>query len=221
MNWSEPIDIYCERIGPAFWAEPVNALTNIAFLIAALAACARYRRARLIDVWLLSLIVIVALIAFGSFAFHTIATRGAVLLDTIPIALFVYGYLALTLRRFVGVPAIATAVILIAFIALSQGMSSFVPRGTLNGSLDYAPPLVALYIVGVLARPEARRGILLAAVVFTLSLALRTIDIAVCSSFPLGTHFAWHLINALVLYVLLITAIDTAAAARGVSVTTR
>jgi hypothetical protein len=29
------VDIYCERIDPGFWAEPVNALTNLAFLLAA------------------------------------------------------------------------------------------------------------------------------------------------------------------------------------------
>ena len=34
------IDIYCERTGPGLLAEPVNAITNLAFLLAA-AACWR------------------------------------------------------------------------------------------------------------------------------------------------------------------------------------
>lgn len=29
------LDLYCERCSPDFWAEPVNALTNISFLVAA------------------------------------------------------------------------------------------------------------------------------------------------------------------------------------------
>ena len=29
------IDIYCERIEPGLWAEPLNAITNLAFIIAA------------------------------------------------------------------------------------------------------------------------------------------------------------------------------------------
>ena len=29
------IDLYCERTGPGLWAEPVNALTNLAFFAAA------------------------------------------------------------------------------------------------------------------------------------------------------------------------------------------
>ena len=32
------IDLYCERFGPGIWAEPINALTNLAFLVAAFAA---------------------------------------------------------------------------------------------------------------------------------------------------------------------------------------
>ena len=31
----EPIDAYCERTSAVYWAEPVNAVTNAAFLIAA------------------------------------------------------------------------------------------------------------------------------------------------------------------------------------------
>lgn len=36
--WLTPIDIQCERTSAALWAEPVNVLTNAAFLIAALIA---------------------------------------------------------------------------------------------------------------------------------------------------------------------------------------
>ena len=38
MAWTDPIDAYCERLGPGFWAEPLNAWTNLAFLLAALLA---------------------------------------------------------------------------------------------------------------------------------------------------------------------------------------
>jgi hypothetical protein len=29
---------------------------------------------------------------------------------------------------------------------------------------------------------------------------LRTVDPLICAVFPAGTHFAWHLLNALLLY---------------------
>jgi hypothetical protein len=61
--------------------------------------------------------------------------------------------------------------------------------------------------VTLAAHGPARRGVGLAAVIFAGSLALRTADFAVCDAFPLGTHFIWHVLNAMVLYVLLQTAI--------------
>jgi len=38
------IDLYCERLGPGLWAEPLNALTNLAFLLTALASWQLARR---------------------------------------------------------------------------------------------------------------------------------------------------------------------------------
>ncbi len=35
MDWSRAVNSYCERTDPGFWSEPVNALTNAAFLVAA------------------------------------------------------------------------------------------------------------------------------------------------------------------------------------------
>ncbi len=44
MDWFQPLDQYCERTAPAFWAEPVNALSNAAFVIAAVALLFAWRR---------------------------------------------------------------------------------------------------------------------------------------------------------------------------------
>ena len=105
MNWSAPIDLYCERTDASFWAEPANALSNAAFLIAAAAAFWLWRRAPGRDWPALALIIVVMAVGVGSFAFHTLATRGAILADVIPIALFIYGYLLLALRRFLRLSA--------------------------------------------------------------------------------------------------------------------
>ena len=43
--------------------------------------------------------------------------------------------------------------------------------------------------------------LLAAAGVFTVSLFLRTIDAAACERFAHGTHFFWHLLNGVVLYL--------------------
>ena len=53
----------CERVDASFWSEPVNALTNAAFILAALFALRAYRAGHLRDAFLLFLIGTVAVIA--------------------------------------------------------------------------------------------------------------------------------------------------------------
>jgi hypothetical protein len=217
MDWTAPIDLYCERTDASFWSEPANALTNAAFLIAAAAALWRWRRAGGRDGAALALIGVVAAVGVGSFTFHTVATRGALYADVIPIAVFIYGYLLLALRRFLRLPLAVSAAVLAAYVAGAQALSWFAPPRALNGSIDYLPALAALIAVTCAARgPDSatnrRRGLGLAVLIFTASLALRSIDLAVCDAFPQGTHFVWHLLNAAVLYVLLRTAIGKEAA---------
>jgi hypothetical protein len=208
MSWSEPLDLYCERTDATVWAEPLNALTNAAFLVAAAAAFLLWRRSAARDSFALTLVGLTVLVGLGSFAFHTLATRGAVLLDVIPIALFVYGYFLFSLRRFFRFDAVPAVAVLVAFIAASQALSFTLPAGFLNGSGEYLAPLAALFAVGWLVEgDDRRRGILAAGTLFAVSLAFRTMDQAVCGAFPLGSHFIWHLLNAVVLYLLLRTAI--------------
>jgi hypothetical protein len=74
----------------------------------------------------------------------------------------------------------------------------------LNGSIDYLPALAALLIMVWIVPAKLRTAVALAAAVFVISLAFRTVDRAICGAFPLGTHFIWHLLNAVVLFVLFV-----------------
>ena len=46
MHWTAQLNDYCERLGPGLWAEPVNFLSNAAFLLAALVMAWRCRALR-------------------------------------------------------------------------------------------------------------------------------------------------------------------------------
>ena len=119
MNWSEPVHLYCERVGAGFWAEPVNALTNAAFLLAAAIAFVHWRRAGARDWPPLALIVVLVAIGFGSFGFHTLATRGAVYLGRISYALYLWhwpllvfvGLYAQVLPSWYRIPVVVLAVL--------------------------------------------------------------------------------------------------------------
>lgn len=216
MNWREPVLDYCERQSAAFWAEPLNAVTNAAFLVAAGAAFLLWRRKGGGDWPALGLIVVTACVGAGSFVFHTVATKGAMLLDVVPIAIFIYAYFFLALRRFFRLEAPPASVITLAFAAFSYGVDAAI-KG-LNGSAAYLPALGALTAFSVLlrgpgdaaetaGRRAAAKGLATAAGVFLLSLCFRTIDREICAAFPPGAHFLWHLLNASVLWLLLRTAI--------------
>jgi hypothetical protein len=207
--WSTPLDLYCERTDPSFWAEPVNALSNAAFLIAAAFAYRDWRTRGRADIAALLLIGVTVLVGLGSFAFHTLATRGAAVLDVVPIALFIHGYLYVAMRRFIGLGLVLSLVIVVAFFALTQGLSATLPRGLLNSSVGYLPALAAMLLVGgIVYETPAGRTLLCAAAVFAVSLTFRTIDLTVCASVPLGTHALWHGLNAVVLYFLIRAAIE-------------
>jgi hypothetical protein len=230
MAWTEKIFAYCERAGdPQFWAEPFNAISNVAFLVAAIAAALLLAKTsdapvRRIE-W--ALIVLVFIIGIGSFLFHTYATRWASVADTAPIGIFMIGYLGYAMRRFLRAPYWAVIVSLALFIAALR-LAEAIPcapellpitmaagRPCFNGSLGYVPALAALLLMGfiLIARGHgAGRLVLAAGLVFALSLTLRTIDFEFCNATAVwgrarGTHALWHTLNALLLFVLLAAAI--------------
>lgn len=217
VNWVAPVTDYCERQGPGLFAEPLNAWSNVAFLVAAAAGFFLWRQRRDDDP-ALALVVLTGAVGVGSFIFHTIATRAAMLFDVVPIALFIYGYFFLALRRFFRLGAAAAAALTLLLAAVHE-MSEFWAGDALNGSAAYLPALGALIGLAALLRPgaalsmeerrrrDAARGLATAAFVFAVSLFFRTVDRGVCASFPPGAHFIWHLLNALTLWLLLRTAI--------------
>jgi hypothetical protein len=184
-------------------------LSNFAFVISAAAAFLLWRRRGGGDYPALALIIVTASVGVGSFIFHTIATRGAMLLDVVPIAIFIYGYFLLALRRYFHLPMVSATAITLAFAALSFFVSTI---DALNGSVGYLPALAALSTFAALLWPSSEkrdiaRALAAAALLFAISLFFRTIDRGICPAFPLGAHVLWHMLNACVLWLLLRAAI--------------
>ncbi|KQT64428.1 MULTISPECIES: ceramidase domain-containing protein [unclassified Aureimonas] len=217
MAWTDPIDAYCERLGPGFWAEPLNAWTNLAFLLAAILAFRLWRRldrrahaeCRRRDLASLALVVLVGVIGIGSFLFHTFADRWSVLADVVPIGIFIYAYLALALRRFADLARWKALVATLLFAGASVLVETAL-EPALGGSAAYAPALLALFGLGGWLVATGRRPgrlVLGAGLVFAVSLTLRTLDGPLCASVPIGTHFLWHILNAATLGLLLLAAV--------------
>jgi hypothetical protein len=230
VSWSAQVFRYCERgLDPAFWGEPLNAITNGAFILAALGAAVAYARqpkSRSAPE-VMALIALVFVIGVGSFLFHTFATRWAAMADVIPIGIFMLAYMGYALRAYVKLGWILTAVGVALFIAVLQyagaiqcrpGLISTTEaaRGPcLNGTVGYAPAFFAMVGIGavlLLKRHPAAPYLLSAGAIFFFSMLFRIIDPETCTlttvnGRPIGTHFLWHVLNAVTLYLLLLAAV--------------
>ncbi|MDX5356418.1 MAG: ceramidase [Rhodobacterales bacterium] len=198
-GWLATVDGYCERTGPEYWSEPVNALTNLAFVVAAALVWPRVRGRPMGQ----AMAVVLALIGGGSWLFHTHANRLTGLLDVAPIIGFILLYAFAATRDFLGARpwvAAGAALAFVPYAALSVPVFAQIPG--LGSSAAYAPVplLIALYAAVLRKRaPATARGLAIGAGLLVLSLTFRTLDMAVCAAWPLGTHFLWHVLNAILL----------------------
>jgi hypothetical protein len=201
MDWTRTIDAYCERTDAGYWSEPVNALTNAAFLIAALVMWRRTRGAGLPLASLL--VVILAAIGVGSFLFHTHATAWAAVADVLPIGLFILVYLFAAHLHFWGLPLWAALALTAAFVPyalLATPLFRSLPFFEVSAFYWPVPVLILGYAAALAARaPATARGLALGALILIVSLVFRSLDEALCAAFPLGTHFLWHVLNGLML----------------------
>jgi hypothetical protein len=210
MNWTAPVDIYCERTGPGLFAEPLNAVTNISFFIAAYLALTLARRAGKLDVPMRLLIGLTFAVGVGSTLFHTFAQRWAGAMDVIPILLFIVSYLCLALWRFFGARLAEALVIAIAFLFFASGVRRAAAAAlppAFDGATGYMPALLALLACGALLAARRRWSgawLLGAGAVFSVSLTLRALDSQLCETMPIGTHYWWHILNGVVLGLLLV-----------------
>ncbi len=195
------IDGYCERLDPGYWAEPINAVTNAGFLIAAFIMWRRVRGQGL--PLAMALVAILALIGVGSYLFHTHARVWAAIVDVVPIGLFILVYFYGVNRDFLGLslwPALGLTVLFLPYAVITAPLFQLVPG--LGGSAAYAPVPLLILIFAVFLRPRApdtARGMTLGAVILIGSITLRALDGPFCEVSPMGTHFLWHILNAIML----------------------
>ena len=202
MEHSDYIDGYCERVEPGLWAEPVNAVTNIAFVIAAIIVAVRPETRR--HVLPMALSVLLFLIGIGSGLFHTFATRLSALADVIPIILFVLTYLYAANRYFWQMRALYALGMTVMFFPYAwivvSGVSYALPW--IGSSTSYLPIALLIFAYAFLLRnrlPLVAKQLLIGALILSVSLGFRWLDGLVCGFLPLGTHFLWHILNAIML----------------------
>ena len=239
------LDSYCERAGHAGgFAEPLNLVTNLFFILAAVMAAhalwrpsdtrhpelvsgsiekntsAQTRRdgcrnkfgmTDVLDLWLL--IFFLFAIGIGSGLWHWQPSGATLLMDVLPITLFINLYIISALRRLFDLLWLKVAM----WWAISFGLGIvgqvMLPPGLFNGTIMYIPTYLTLLVMTLALwgrDKQAARAFAGALGVWTLSLIFRTVDHEICPSLGFGTHFLWHTLNAWVLWRLLKVLIDRA-----------
>ncbi|WP_300032226.1 ceramidase domain-containing protein [uncultured Roseobacter sp.] len=199
MELTRQIDAYCERLDPGYWAEPLNAVTNLAFVLAAVIMWRRTAGDGLARM----MCAVVFCIGVGSYLFHTHAQVWSALADVVPIGIFILLYLYAINRHGWGLRgwrAVGLTALFIPYAGLTVPIFDQVPG--LGSSAGYAPVPLLILIYAVLLRrraPELARGMAIGAGILIVSLVCRTLDMPLCSAVPRGTHFLWHLLNGLML----------------------
>lgn len=199
----QQVNQYCERQSIAFWAEPLNAISNLSFIIAGVIAI-RLTHKNHQGLTANVLAYMICVIGIGSFLFHTYATRWAELADVFPIYIFQLIYTGAFSRYCLKFDWPKTLAVYGLYIATTLA-SGYLPW-SLNGSIMYLPTILMLIFFAVMlkwqkADRELENKAWSLVVFFCLSLTARTVDASACNYLPRGTHFIWHILNGLILYI--------------------
>jgi hypothetical protein len=142
-------------------------------------------------------------IGCGSFLFHTFAQTWAAILDVATIVIFILAYIFVANHRFLMLSKIVSIIGVILFLPYQFLVVSILSNIQFFGSsVQYCPVAILIFIYsGLLSKTEPKLsfGLFKGAAILSLSIFARTIDEPICSSVSVGTHFVWHILNAIML----------------------
>ena len=199
MYLSQSIDFYCERLDVVIWAEPINAVTNFAFILAAIIMWIRCKN--LVEGRVLAFLLFS--IGCGSFLFHTFAQTWAAILDVTPILIFILTYIYAANRRFLVWSkrmSISGVILFLPYQFLVVSILSSIQF--LGSSAQYVPVAILIFFYSALlhkSKTNLSRELFVGATILSLSIFARTIDEPLCLIVSVGTHFIWHILNAIML----------------------
>ncbi len=197
--------MYCE---PTQWngiLEPWNSISNLAFFYSSYQIFKlNQKKPKSISLYFS---ICILMIGIGSFFWHFYPNRITLAMDSIPILWFVISFLFLYTRLqsknlthhiilFICFFIFVFVCIYLGKHPLFEPISKFVSFGYLSAILYLF--FIQTYNI-IYARFLIKKSLLIA-LLFLISLTFRSLDLYICNEFPIGTHWIWHGINALVLY---------------------
>ena len=203
MDFFKSMDVYCERVDSTYWSEPVNAISNLGFVLVGLFLLTKLEDKS--DKWSVYFILNLIVIGIGSFLFHTHANVWSLFADIIPIMVIVTTFFFYSFKNILKYSGARSSVFTFGIIGLGVYLNTL-KLSYFNGSEAYFNVLAGLLFFSFILNKKDRvlsYKFVKATFVFVISLVFRSIDSSVCEAFPLGTHFLWHLNNSFLIYCLI------------------
>ena len=138
----------------------------------------------------------------GSILWHTYPTTETLILDVVPIVLFIMWFIWLYSSRVMDVHPMLGIGFVVLFLLATYFAGGY--ADVLHGAPVYTPGLLVVLILGIYhatAQKPARYLLLGTFGVYLTALFFRTIDQEVCPALPIGTHFLWHTLIGFVTYL--------------------
>ena len=198
------MDFYCERTNNQIFNEPINAISNIFFIIVSISLLKILRKNKSDKINYIQPILIF-FIGVGSFLFHLKPNIITLYSDIVPIFLFSLSFILLFNRNVINISNFNSALLLILFFTLLLFITPKLNFEILNGSEFYFANyfFLTMYTIWLyFKKSDFFQLLFLGFIFFNLSILLRSIDNHICHYFSIGTHFLWHFLNAYLLKIL-------------------
>ncbi len=129
-------------------------------------------------------------------------------MDVLPITVFIHLYIISFFKRVIALNIVISILVMAAFVGVGVFFQYYFPPDTLNGTIMYVPTylmlIIMIFLLVFVKQSPLYLHLINTAVIWTFSLAFRTMDMQICShTHQIGTHFLWQLLNAIVLYRML------------------
>lgn len=199
----ESLTLYCEV--PHFHGtfEPLNTITNIFYFVVAVWVYLQKDIPQNIKIYFTT--TLTALFV-GSFTYHFFRHEITLWMDIIPIVFTLLGIIYFEFSNFFKKILIPFVGFILSFIALFlalQQMNLFP-----NGHPEFYLTII-IFWMGLLLlfwhqkNFKKLKWYFLGLITFGIAFFFRQIDYSICSQIIFGTHFLWHICNALMLFFLL------------------
>lgn len=197
-----PIPTFCEQIALGFIAEPLNAFSNLAFILAAIGIFKLLAINKIQKLEYKLVLLLVFLTGVGSFLWHATRTPFGLILDAVPTALSFTLVTFIFLEKLISNKALALLIVLI-LLPTRFIVSSFASTDVISSLIRHSINAGGFLIMILWAFKKYGRialegfGVL---AIYLLAIIMRMIDSPICQTFQTGTHFLWHIFSAVAAY---------------------